>query len=230
MNKMFVRNKPLFIHLLSAASLFAIFLFITSFFLGKIGKIRTEITTLQAESKTLEQRVMALNDAQQSSISSVASEVLIALPSSNPSLLVVSQLRKIAAEKELVLDNLSVDPITAEGQEFPSISIEFRVKGDSTKIMQMLTELSRISPITNVDNLRINTERNSSEALANVALKSFWSSLPTELPPLSQPILSLSAAEISVIEKINSFTKPVINEVQPTGRKDFRPNPFQLEL
>jgi Tfp pilus assembly protein PilO len=141
-----------------------------------------------------------------------AADVLVALPPSSSSLLIMSQLRREAVVNELTLDNVSVNNLPNTESELSLVSIEFELGGSYDRIIQFIQNVSKTTPIIGLDKLEI--EESQGSYLARVNLNSYWAPFP-ELLPVSKPLEGLTPAEQATISEISGFTSPSIQS--PSG-------------
>lgn len=197
-----------------------LFIFVAKYAIGKITDVRAKIATERKNETVLQQRLNLLSEIQGDVLSS--SDVsLSALPEANPSLIIMTQLKGLAAENALTLSNIKSGGEVADKSGLKRVDISFDAVGPRPLIMQFLQKVETFAPIALVDKVKLN--ETAGVAKASVTVKSFWADLPTKLPPIDSPLADLTADERKTLTDVVTLTQPVFLEVTPSeagGRED----------
>lgn len=197
------------------------------FLYGQIAKVRGDIKKVENQNQALEGRLTVLRQSG-SALRTYSDNSVFALPDKNPSLVVSTNLRALAEQEGLDIDELSTrQGSSREEDDVQSINIKMSVTGDQEQIFVFADDISRISPIINVREATILEERGT--YIADFDLLAYWSPLPTELPRIDQPLLELSNDELSVIQKINALERSEILRLPPPQTDvELRADPFNF--
>ena len=120
---------------------------------ARIQSLRGELENAQRDENVLKEKEIILKEVQQS-IAGQAQVVALALPSENPALIVISQVKNLAFERALFPQNLEVGAETQEA-ELMSVPISFDMEGDLTEVLDFVKSLTSISPLSTIDKLAI---------------------------------------------------------------------------
>lgn len=224
------KQKPLIIPSVILTFLAVAFLIFLIFFIGKIVDSRSQLMSLRSEHKLLEDRFATLENTKPDLSSSEANQVALALPPSNSSLLVISQIRRLALDNNVAVDNLGLSVNPPDALNMQSASITFTVQGQYPDIKIFQDKLTLSLPLVNLSDLKIDANTDSAEA--KVKLTTYWSAYPKALPSLTQPIATLTSSEQELLSKISSYEKPQIDDVDsltPSQKSD-RQDPFSLQI
>lgn len=197
-----------------------LFVFVAKYAMGKISEVRGKILTERKNETVLQQRLNLLTEVEGDVLSS--SDIsLSALPEANPSLMVITQLKSLAAESGITLTNIKSGGGTSDKSNIKRVDVAFDATGARPLIMQFLQRVGTVAPISLIDKVKLN--ETGGVTRATVTVKSFWADLPTKLPPLDAALPGLTAAEESTLTDVLTLTQPVFLEVTPSetgGRED----------
>lgn len=206
-------------------------LFAVNIFWNRIADIRAEIGTDSSQKEILEGRLSTLQgvivEAEESS-----GLLSFALPQSNPAIFIISHLNLLSSDLGISLENMSLTTrqINPEAEEvFNKVNIDFDASGDSKSIYEFITSLSRIIPLVNIEDLKIDSR--DERITAGLRLTSFYAPLPTQLPPITSPLSEFTDQEKSTINFLQEFNRPSVGDgiVVPQDLIDQngRVNPFE---
>lgn len=190
-----------------------LFLVVGNFGISKVLEVRDQIKIAQANEATISQKLNLLQTISGAAATGAISATA-ALPDSNPSLTVISQLKFIAAQSGVVLSSIksSVGPLNSAG--LTEADISFTADGASFQIFGFLDGTAQIAPITIVDKVKM--VESAGAVRADINVKSFWAPLPKTIPNITQPITDLSANEKLTLTKINALIQPTFVQVTPS--------------
>jgi Tfp pilus assembly protein PilO len=201
-----------------------LFIIVGQFGFGKISDIRSEIETAKSDQKILTQKLDILrriegNGEQSSNL------VVTALPESNPSLLVTSQVRILAGKNGLTVGSLKASSPAAGTTGLSSVNISFNIMGSRSQIETFIKEVGSIAPITIVDRIKI-TESGPGTSMGGITLKSFWAPFPTKVPAVSQALTDFTPAEQQTLEELRSLTQPIFSQIPASTSSSGKSDPF----
>jgi Tfp pilus assembly protein PilO len=189
-----------------------LFAIVGNFGFGKITEIRDQITAIQSEQKVLTQKLDILKNIQSSGAQS-SNLAATALPDSNSSLSVISQIKSLSGQTGVGLSGVKAGSPAVDTTGLSSINISFNLAGSRTQVEQFVNMVSSFAPISIVDKIKI-SESAPGVALANITVKSFWSPFPTKVPAVTSAIIDLTPAEKQILQSLGSLTQPMFVSIQ----------------
>jgi len=189
-------------------------------------RIATELDELETSQKTeslLLQKLSSLREIDPS-ILDKADVTLIALPESNPSNFFLTHIKRVGRDKEETFSNLKITSKATSEDAISSSGIRLEAKVENIQShVDFLQELRKVLPIAFIDKVEISTEEGAMGM--DVSFMVYWSDLPTQLPPITEPIRFLDNTEQILLSEIVAYTKPafvILDPINPTDRE----NPF----
>lgn len=213
--------------------------FVVAFFggselVGRISAMQTDISALEKLQTTLENRLSTLQvyDSQLLDESNVAS---VALPSGNPSVLVVAQLRSLAKDNSIAIGNLRLDSIedlaTETQTQLKKVNIGFELTGEGDRVLEFIDALAKISPLVNLESINV-VMRSGIGLNGEIRLSAFYAPFPDKLPALDEPVSDLSQADESTLDFISNLRSPALPSASQSATVPVRDttNPFQTDI
>ena len=204
------------------------FILVGSFGISKINEVRLAVKSAGKDQTVLTQKLNLLQTLSQTAASGENAAVF-ALPDTNPTLTVLSQLNYLAGTNGIVLSKIQSGAGTIDDLGLNETPISFNLEGSIPQIISFLTGTSGLAPIIVLDG--INVSQKDAGTVAEVTARSFWSPLPATIPALTQPVTDLTPAEKETLVKVTNLTQPVSQEIgvsqgatQPV--EGINPNPF----
>lgn len=190
------------------------------FGLSKISEGRSSLAKVQKDQVFLTQKLDILR-----TVASYATEstdgVLGALPNSNPSIAVISQIKSLAQENSVLISGIKSGPEILEKSGLSRVDVTFDISAPREKSVVFLRAIETVAPIMIVDKIRLREESDLEKS--TIIVKAFWSPLPSKLPSITTQINDLTAAEKQVTVEIGNLRKPNLVQVTPSqevGRAD----------
>jgi len=201
-----------------------IFLFLVAgpFGISKVTDLQSQIDLAQKNKTVLSQKLSLLQSVS-GTVSQDSGTSLSALPDTNPSLIVVSEVKTIGSQDGVLVSGIKGGSEIDDPSGTSHVGISFNVAGERSQIITFLKDIANIAPITLVDKVKI-TGNNGSN-IADVSINSYWSAFPKVLPTLTTPINDLTASEKNTLTKIGSLTQPTFLVIPPTEGAG-KANPF----
>lgn len=169
--------------------------------------VRSDLQTERKERMVLQERVDELRAFEPKIANISEQKIILALPPSDPLLVAVSQIRKLAQEQNLFLSDLSVqdqDTNLGSNEDLKSIYVNFAIQGTQEPMLEFFEKLLYSVPL--MDFVTLSVERVNDSLEAQVSARAFWAPYPTSLPLITDPIQPLTESEIETIDKLNNFT------------------------
>lgn len=176
---------------------------------------------MQKTENTLVEKENILKEAQ-SGVLAYFKASGIALPNENPSLVTLVQIKNLAADFLLPLDELKISG-AGLGEGASNIGFSFKVLGDLEQIILFLKGTIALSPITTIDKVELSGMDNITSA--DVKLKTFWLAYPEKLPNVTDPVKKITDNETAVIEDMAKLIPPAFSNLSPSGPFE-RSTPF----
>ena len=101
--------------------------------------------------------------------------------------------------------------------------ISFSLKGEFQEIIKFLKDIQTLAPLSSIDKVGVKIE--GGEAIVSTLISIYWSSFPTELPPITEPITELKQEEQTILDRISSLKKPEFITLTPSSPSE-REDPF----
>lgn len=218
--------KTLLMPILGLAVLIACFAIVARLLLSRVSPLSQEINTSQAQQDILSQKLAALTQINPQDLSK-SEAAYIALPAQNPSATVISQLKKLAIDRNIILDTITVSGSSNE-TEISNGTIEIKAQGENGAIFSYLRDLETLAPLINVERTKLSSVTGESTQM-QLSIRTYWSKFPEKLPAISESIAGLSDEEVNVLTKLASLTPPTFTQLSPTASDTGRQNPFSVE-
>lgn len=183
---------------------------------SKMVQINNQITQARTDQTVLIQKLDLLRNVAVTGERDSNSTTL-ALPSENPLLAALSQLKNSAAGLGLILNavDAKVSTSSTADQNISSVSIGFKVIGDVHAIETFLTGIRILAPIITINSVKV--VDNGGIYTGEIAVNSYWAGLPTELPTNVEDFQDLTQDERSILEVVNNLTKPSYVSLPPSS-------------
>jgi len=166
--------------------------------------VRSDVQEIKKERMVLQERLDELRKFEPQMATISEQKIVLALPPSDPLLVSVSQIRRLAQQGNLFLSDLSVqDPVVETGEELKSITVNFGIQGNQEEMLQFFQNLLYSVPL--MDFVTVSVERVNTNLEAQITTRVYWASYPTSLPPIADPIDPLTEAELEIIDRISGF-------------------------
>ncbi len=218
-----MKNQSILVSILIMALFCGVSFFAFNFFSGKISSLTSQIDASNLEQKKLQEKVSILQAAS-SDILVSGETVTLALPSNNPMIYVVSQIKRYSQDLNLKVTNIRTVDIGTKSGDLYKGTIEFNVAGPYQGAISLLEKIRRSFPLTVVE--KVTVDPSAAEFRATIDISSYWASFPTKIPALTEPITALSSSESATLSLISSFDKPQFVELPPASASGARANPF----
>lgn len=214
MNKAIEKNiQVLGVPILTILGIVLAFFLVGNLVYGKISELLLQNDVAQKMSTTLKNKLSSLQ-ANQSQVSDLAQSLTNALPAANTSLETASQLKLIAAENVLTLQNFSSGQEVVDGG-IMHVDIVFDAEGQADSILNFLVATNTIAPINKVKRLKLTGGTNGGPARANVLISSYWAQFPTKIPAVSDPLQDITPEEQTLLTQLTSLRQPQFVELSP---------------
>lgn len=180
----------------------------------RLKKAKDELTMLSQKEATL-QSIKA-------NILTSADDSLSAVPAINPALVVVTQIKTLAAQKALLMSDLQVSSPT-EVENLRRAQVTFDLAGPLVTVVEFCSQLKDLAPIVLLE--KLTTTGDVGDSVASVTITSFWADLPTNIGSLTEPLGNLSGEDQEMLNKFSLLQKPSFIQLIPQAPV-IREDPF----
>lgn len=201
-----------------------LFVLVGKFGLDQINNIRNQINDAKKNQSVLSEKVNILKNISSVSVEAPA-DALVALPKTNPSLLVMAQINNLIANQPLLLANLGSSPPSESTGGMSSVLTSFSLSGTKDAIISFVENIDKIAPMSFVQKVDMNGSGN--ELTADISIKTYFAPLPKTIPTVTQAVTDLTATEKSLLTEISELTEVSLFDVA-TASGGINPNPFGI--
>lgn len=204
--------------------------FEVNFFINRGASVNEDAQKVTQNISVLKQRLDSLKSVQPT-ISADVEKVTKVLPTENSSLLVTAALRSVAKGNTVELKNLRLTVLPNEDvqNDISKVQLSFSANGTTQAITSFIDSLMNSNPFVGFESLRYVASNDL--GLGQISISSYWSPLPTKLPSLEEPLLSLTQEETQMLSKIETLkVNPVQNAEVPVATTSgvVKEDPFSL--
>lgn len=200
-----------------------LFIFVGKFGISQISKLQSKIKETEKKRATLVQKLNILNSISQES-AEWADLTVYALPRSNPSLQLLSQLRTVSSNNNVVLTSVKVSPGGGGESNLKTIGSSFSVLGTKESIVAFCNGISQIAPMTLISNINLTDEAGMTKA--DITARTFYADLPKTIPSVTQAVTDLSTSEKEIINQVSALSQPIISETFTSSTEGINSSPF----
>lgn len=190
-----------------------IFVVVGNLISTKINSLLTENSAALLSKATLQDKLSSLQSTQ-GQVSGFAQSLTAALPETNTALEITSQLKSIAAENSLNLQNFAVGTEVKDG-EVKHVDIAFDAQGQSGNIFNFITETNTLAPLNKVKRVKLTS--GSGTSTANITISSYWAAFPTQIPAVSDPLQKITPDEETMLQNLSNLRQPKFLELSPSS-------------
>ncbi len=204
----------------------ALFIFAGKFAIGQIKNVSTQIKEAKKTQSVLSEKLKTLRSVSLVSASG-STAAIIALPKSNPSLQIISQIRNLASMNLLLIEGIRASVSESDIGQMSYVTTSFNLVGPREAISAFVKGIEGIAPMSFVDKLSL-VEDGSGGTAASVTVKTYFAPLPSTIPTVTQSVTDLTASEKELLKQISSLTQPVIDTGIVATVSGANPNPFGI--
>ncbi len=200
-----------------------LFVMVGKFAVGQVTNLRNQIGEAKKSQSVLSNKLNVLRSVSQLSASGT-NAALIALPKSNPSLQVMSQLKSLASSNLVVMEEIKVSMASDSSGGLSYVTTSFNIIGPKNAIVAFVKSVDTIAPITFVEKMEL--VEDSGLGAANITTKTYYAPLPATIPTLTQSITDLTSAEKDLLSQIGGLSQSSIEIPASASVSGINPNPF----
>lgn len=197
--------RVIVVPLASLAILAILSLFVFKDLYSRISLERLKLERVRKDGQVLQQKQIFLQEVGEQ-VLSLSDSTLLALPDTNSALLEISQLKSIADENAVSLENLGVGGEDTTKGEISTVILSFDALGKFDDVLNFLVEIQNSAPLARLENVKMAQAGDST--LVRAGLKVFWSELPTTIPAINEPVVQLASNEEDVLNILLQLSPP----------------------
>jgi Tfp pilus assembly protein PilO len=215
--------KIIIVPLLTFVGLLVCFVIAAQLIVSRISPLRDQITTSSEQETALRAKLATLSSID-SKILEQSDTAYVALPDQNPAAVVMSQVRKVAANNSLSITSVSASAINST-TDLSTAAVEIKARGEVANLFAFVAALKNLAPLINIDRTKI-VVIPEGKAELQISVNTYWAAFPQKLPALSQPIEGLSEDEVNLLSKLIELQKPDFARLTPSAPSEPRQDPF----
>ena len=216
--------RVMFVPIIYIVILVVISVFAVRTGMDKIARQRRELKAAEKMEMALEEKAVELT-SNVGVLIPLVTPATMALPDTNPSLIVISNFKSLIENKDIELEDFRVSGGGGGDVELGTLNIPFSLKGDFIETLAFLKDTKNVAPIIVIDRLSVSVKEDTAQIDASA--KSYWASYPEKLPPVTQPIDKITSEEMALLQELTTKRPPAFFELDPMI-PSYRSNPFSL--
>lgn len=189
---------------------------------SRISQQNQQLAITKKNESVLAERVSVLQEVS-GTVTTQAKAADAAVPSINPGLITLSQVRTLASKTSLSVIDFGIGSEIIDVGGLKKVEVDITVEGKFGDVVSFISQLNSIAPISVPTKIRMTSAGGLSRA--SLSANSYFAALPTRLPALTEPVRKLTAAETDTISKISALSQPAFLELTPQAAVP-RSNPF----
>jgi len=143
--------------------------------------------------------------------------ILTSFPEDDPSLWMLSQLRRKTEEYSLFVENQKISFSNSDTDVVRS-NISFDLIGDTSNIIRFLLDIDKVAPISSLNKVIFNSKNEASTGPgASVEISVYHSKIPTQLSQMNEPVNKLNDEESQTLIKLSKLEPPEFTKLSPNS-------------
>ncbi|MBI4153450.1 type 4a pilus biogenesis protein PilO [Candidatus Woesebacteria bacterium] len=187
----------------------------------RISEQRNALNEARKSQAVLEQKESLLKQIE-TEISSQVDVLANVLPEGNPALIMISQVKNLAAVSGITITMFKTGAQTDTGA-VSFVNLSFDAEGELVSLISFLNTMKILAPLSTIEKVKINQQAGA--ASANISARIYFAEYPTKLPSLTEAVNELSAEEQGLLDTLSGLTLPVFTTLSPQG-PSIRESPF----
>ena len=210
---------------------FIAFILILYYFTGlriysNIGKILQDTKSVNREIQILTTKVDSLKSIDSTSFANI-SALTNAFPSEEPTLFMYTQLKQIAAESGVLINNIIFSSASQATGSISQSKLGFTLIGSRSGLFNFITVLSESAPVSGLGEITIKDFAfGAGLYFVDLSLDLYYSDLPKTLPETNKIVDALSSEEQKTYEYLSKLKVYGLSEIKPSASNQDNINPF----
>lgn len=190
--------------------------------LSKISTQLKAIRTAEKQVNTLTAKVELLKDLEPT-LPSYVNAATLALPEKNPALLAISQLKNIAGQNAIFLEDLKISG-GGQASGHSNLAVSFKLSGTFEQIISFIEAMKSSAPIVALSDLEF-SKTGGETVYVDVKANFFWAEYPEKISSVDSPLAGLTQKETDTLQELTKLKKPLFSTLSPQS-PGTRVNPF----
>ena len=220
--------KSLLIPLVLFVVLIALFAYIVNISYTKISAQVASIKSLRQDIAVFQNRIEGLRAFQDREFPD-SDKLLAALPEENPSLWMLSQIKRKAEENIITIQERNTSFSSSEGSGIASGNITFSAQGGKENMINFLLTFPKIAPLSKIARLELSMDEEGTATTANVEISVYYAKLPQRLPEITEAVNKLTPEEEEMVGKLTKLELPEFTTLSPNSPFEVK-DPFSFSL
>lgn len=220
--------KSLLIPLVLFVVLIALFAYVVNTSYKKISTQLASIKSLRQDITVFQNRIEGLRAFQDREFPD-SDKLLAALPEENPSLWMLSQIKRKAEENIITVQERTTSFSSSEGSGIASGHIIFSAQGGKENMINFLLSFPKIAPLSKIARLELSMDEEGAATTANVEISVYYAKLPQKLPEITEAVNKLSPEEEEMVGKLTKLELPEFTSLSPNSPFEVK-DPFSFLL
>lgn len=221
-------SKVYILYFISALIIIVLYSYTVSKVYANITKILADTKSTATDVNSLRAKVDSLKTIKSESFTDVKA-LTVAFPEEDPSLFMYSQLKQIASNSNVILDNISF----SKGQDVPDgvskNELGFTLVGSESDVFGFITSITKSAPLTGLGEITLKEFSVDGGVISlDLFVELFYSALPKTLPEAGKIINALSPEEKNAYEFLTKLQVYGESVVEPSAPGSGDIDPFVL--
>jgi Tfp pilus assembly protein PilO len=214
--------RPLMVPVAALFLILILFVFGITQALKIIDNKKSELGVAEKDERTLEQKQEVLTSLS-SDASSLVEITSSSLPEKNASLMMISQVKELAAQRLLAISDLKIGRAVEDGA-LTKAQLQFDVDGDLAQVSAFIRQLAQVAPLSRLGSVKVN--QSGDVVRANVTISVYSAKFPEKLPAINEPLSDLSEKDREILGILTELTPPPFSSISPQAGGG-KVNPFE---
>lgn len=214
--------KFVMIPLFTLVAVIGVGAFAYTFSSSKIKVQLKDIAQNEKEISVLGNKVAVLQE-EQDLLRLYEPQAMEVLPNANPVLFQLYSLRLLANETATTIEDIKIGAVAESEGDVSSVAFSFSATGSMDSILNLIDVMRLRAPLFNISKVKIEGDDNA--ATAEITASSFYSELPSNLPPITSPVTKITREELEAFSRFEIGGVDSSFGVEPV-RGDPSRNPF----
>lgn len=189
--------------------------------IAKISEQNSTLNEARKAQEVLQQKESLLRQIE-TEVSSQVDVLANVVPEKNPALIMISQLKNLAAVSGITITTFKIGAQNDAGV-VSFVNLSYDADGDLVSVISLLNTIKTLAPISTIDTVKINQQ--GGVASANVRIRVYFAGYPTKLPSLTEPVNELTSEEETLLETLSGLSLPIFTTLTPQ-EPTIRESPF----
>ncbi len=191
-----------------------------------VSKISAQVAFYNAAKNEEAALATKLSNLQGSSLGSLeaANQLVVALPEKNSVMITISQVKKLAAEKNTTIAKFEISGLGSVA-DMASIQLLTQINTpDLPSLVAYLQGVPELAPILAINSVKM-VGQGGGTFSGLVEASVYWAAFPQTIPSVREPMAGLTPEEQGIVDAVSALRAPDFQIIDPTEQAE-RPEPF----